>query len=250
LRHLGLEKIKEIMPQERKLALEFSNIKLESQLLPITPAAHYTMGGIKTDINTKTNIVNLFACGECTQSFIHGANRLGGNSLLEIVTFGKVAGLNASNTAKDINDYDLLANTKQLLKDKKLIDDIYSLPNKTNFYHKKEYLGNLLFENLGLFRIQDKMNDLLLELEKIKNDLSNMGIGDKSKEFNRNLVEFIEFKNIVEVSEIATASAIQRKESRGSHYRTDYPNQSNSFDKYSSVLNIDNSLVISFEDIT
>ena len=248
LRHLGIEKIKEIMPQERKLALEFSNIKLESQLLPITPAAHYTMGGIKTDINTKTNIANLYACGECAQSFIHGANRLGGNSLLEIVTFGKIAGLNASNKAKEINHYNLPSNSNQLVNDKNLIDGIYSLPNRINFYHKKEYLGNILFENLGLFRIQSKMNDLLFELEKIKNELCNMGIGDKSKEFNRNLVEFIEFKNIIEVSEIATACAIQRKESRGSHYRTDYPNQNDSFDKYSSALNIDNSLVISFKD--
>ena len=91
------------MPQERKLALEFSNIKIEEELLAITPAAHYSMGGIKTDINSQTNIKNLYACGECAEASIHGANRLGGNSLLEIVTFGKIAGINASNKAKEIN---------------------------------------------------------------------------------------------------------------------------------------------------
>jgi succinate dehydrogenase / fumarate reductase flavoprotein subunit len=102
LRHLGIDKIKEFMPQERSLAINYSNIKIEDEILPIAPASHYSMGGIKTDINAKTSIKNLFACGECAEALIHGANRLGGNSLLEIVTFGKVAGLNASNEAKEI----------------------------------------------------------------------------------------------------------------------------------------------------
>ena len=248
LRHLGFDKIKEIMPQERKLAFEFSNIKLESELLPVTPAAHYTMGGVKTAIDSKTNITNLYACGECAQSFIHGANRLGGNSLLEIVTFGKIAGLSASNRAKDIKDFDLSSST-QYKNDNKLIEDIYSLPNKINFYHKKEYVGNILFEKLGLFRNESDMKDLLLNLENIKDNFSNMGIGDKSKEFNRNLVEFIEFKNIVKVAQLATLCAIQRTESRGSHFRTDYPNTNKSFEKCSRALIIDDFLEISFEEV-
>ena len=80
------------MPQERRLALEFSNVKLEEELLPINPAAHYTMGGIKTILMDKQILENLYACGECAQANIHGANRLGGNSLLEIVTLGKHIG--------------------------------------------------------------------------------------------------------------------------------------------------------------
>jgi succinate dehydrogenase/fumarate reductase flavoprotein subunit len=248
LRHLGLDKIKEVMPQERTLAFEFSNIKLESELLPITPAAHYSMGGIKTDINCKTNILNLYACGECAQSFIHGANRLGGNSLLEIVTFGKVAGINASNEAKNIDDI-ILSNNKQFDKDKALVEDIYSLPNKINFYEKKESLGDLLFEDLGLFRSEEKMNSLLNKIDETINDLSNMGIGDKSKEFNKNLVEFLEFKNSLLVSKIATLCAINRKESRGSHYRVDYPNIENDFEKCSLILKSNDSIKISFEDL-
>jgi succinate dehydrogenase/fumarate reductase flavoprotein subunit len=248
LRHLGLDKIKEVMPQERTLAFEFSNIKLESELLPITPAAHYSMGGIKTDINCKTNILNLYACGECAQSFIHGANRLGGNSLLEIVSFGKVAGINAANEAKNIDDI-ILPNNIQFDKDKALIEDIYSLPNKVNFYQKKEYLGNLLFEDLGLFRSESKMNNLLNKIDEIANDISNMGIGDKTKEFNKNLVEFLEFKNCLEVSKIVTLCAINRKESRGSHYRVDYPNIEKEFEKCSLVLKDNDSIKINFEEL-
>lgn len=248
LRHLGIEKIKELMPQERDLALAFSNVKLEDELLAITPAAHYTMGGIKTDINLKTNIQNLFACGECAQSFIHGANRLGGNSLLEIVTFGKVAGLNASKQASLIEDFELL-NQEQYHKDKEEINSIYHQKNSINFYERKEYLGNILFKDLGLFRTENNMNNLLEEINKLLNEISFMGIGDKSKEFNKNLVEFIEFKNILQVSKIATLCAIQRKESRGSHYRSDYTNTDSSFDKCTLIVKDSDSIKISFEEI-
>ena len=248
LRHLGINKIKELMPQEWNLAFEFSNIKLEDELLPITPAAHYSMGGIKTDINSKTNISNLFACGECAQSFIHGANRLGGNSLLEIVTFGKVAGLNAAKEALSISDFNL-SNKKYFSKDKDFIESIYNLENSINFYEKKDLLGNLLFDNLGLFRTESTMNNLLLEINKIIKQISQMGIGDKSKNFNKNLVEFIEFQNILQVSKIATICALNRKESRGSHYRVDYPNLDNSYEKCSLIIKDLEFIKISFEAV-
>lgn len=248
LRHLGINKIKELMPQERNLALEFSNIKLEDELLPITPAAHYTMGGIKTNIDCKTNIANLFACGECAQSFVHGANRLGGNSLLEIVIFGKVAGINAAKNSINTANFELV-NQEQFNKDKEFINTIYNLENSINFYEKKDYLGNLLFEKLGLFRSETTMNDLLINLDEIIKQTFQMGIGDKSKEFNKNLVEFIEFQNILQVSKIATLCAIQRKESRGSHYRVDYPNLDNSFEKCSLVTKDLSSINISFETV-
>ena len=248
LRHLGLDKIKELMPQERNLAYEFSNIKIEDELLPITPAAHYSMGGIKTDKDTKTNISNLYACGECAQAYIHGANRLGGNSLLEIVTFGKVAGINASNKSKEIEDFDIL-NSKQFNKDEETIQAIYSQVNSENFYLYKKIIGDNLFENLGLFRNENNMHTLLNELNRIKDKLPYMGIGDKSKEFNKNLVEFIEFKNILDISIITTISAIHRKESRGSHYRTDYPMIDKDLDKCSLVIKEDDEIKIKFEEI-
>ena len=248
LRHLGLDKIKELMPQERNLAYEFSNIKIEDELLPITPAAHYTMGGIKTDKETRTNISNLYACGECAQAYIHGANRLGGNSLLEIVTFGKVAGINASNKSKEIEDFDIL-NSKQFNKDEETIQAIYSQINSENFYLYKKIIGDNLFENLGLFRNENNMCTLLNELNKIKDKLPYMGIGDKSKEFNKNLVEFIEFKNILDISIITTISAIHRKESRGGHYRTDYPMIDKNLDKCSLVIKEEDKIKINFEEI-
>ena len=245
LRHLGLKKIKELMPQERNLAYEYSNIKIEYELLPITPAAHYSMGGIKTDIDGKTNIKNLYACGECAQANIHGANRLGGNSLLEIVVFGKIAGINASNMAKEVSPN--CSGSQQLIKDKNLISKIYNYPNKIDFYEKKELLGQLLFKNLGLFRSDSEMQNLLNTLNDLLNNIENMGIGDKSIKYNKNLIEFIEFRNMLKVSLLVTISAISRVESRGSHFRLDYPKQNKNYEKNSLIINSKNA--IEFESL-
>lgn len=136
LRHLGLEKIKETMPQEYNLALEFAKLKLHEDLIPITPSAHYTMGGIKTNIDGQTNIKNLFAIGECSSNGVHGANRLGGNSLLEIVTFGKRVGLKSSDLSKDIKEFEI-KEFETLTKDKENIENIFNLPNEVDFYKLK-----------------------------------------------------------------------------------------------------------------
>ena len=248
LRHLGLEKINEVMPQERRLALEFSNVRIEKELLPINPAAHYSMGGIKTDINTRTNINSLYACGEIAQSSIHGANRLGGNSLLEIVTFGKIAGINASKNAKEIKTFDD-NKSKELLKQQNYIKEIYSYKNEINFYESKEYLGKLFFDNVGLFRNEENLQFAINELDKIKSNISNMGIQDKSIEYNKNLLEFLEFINMIEIAEVIVKTALNRKESRGAHYRDDYPKQSDTYEKNSLIRKVDKELVLSFEDV-
>lgn len=245
LRHLGLDKINEVMPQERKLAFDYSNIKIENELLPITPAAHYTMGGIITDINCKTNIENLFAVGECAQASIHGANRLGGNSLLELVSLGKIAGINASNNPKNVT----LINNDFVVRSKNFIDKIFNYNNKINFYTKKDQLGKELFFNLGLFRTEDKINELINILEDTKLNFANMGIVDKSKYYNKNLIDFLEFMNSINVSLIVAKCALLRKESRGSHYRLDYPFESEEYSKNSIIKNYNGDLVIKFEDI-
>ncbi len=244
LRHLGLDKINEVMPQERRLAYDYSNIKIEDELLPITPAAHYTMGGIKTDINAQTNINNLFACGECAEASIHGANRLGGNSLLEIVTFGKIAGLNASNKAKNILDtIDIDVSTKNYL------DEIFNYQNKINFYTKKDEIGKELFYKLGLFKSEEKILELIEKLKELKSNIKYMGIDDKSKHYNKNLIDFLEFKNTVDLSIIVAKCSLLRKESRGSHYRLDFPFESVDYSKNSLIKKENNEIKIKFEDI-
>ena len=204
------------------------------------------MGGIKTDKDAKTNIKNLYACGECAEASIHGANRLGGNSLLEIVTFGKIAGINASNEAKEINE---INKPNSISKELNRINEIYNYPNEINFYDKKDEIGKLLFNNLGLFRNEIKILDLIDKIKKIQSEIKFMGISDKSKYYNKNLVEFIEFKNIINVALLVCISALNRKESRGSHFRLDFPFELEDYEKNSIIKKSNDEISFNFEEI-
>ena len=248
LTHLGLNKINEVMPQEQRLVKDFMNLNMESDLIPITPSAHYSMGGILTNIKTETSIKNLYSCGECSQSGIHGANRLGGNSLLEIICFGKIAGINATNEAKKIEHY-IPPTNKQIEKDKKTIQEILTRENKLDFYKTKKELGKLFFNNVGLFREEKKLEKAFIYLQKKEKEINSYGIEDKSKTYNKNLAEFLEFQNILQLSKIITKSSIERKESRGAHYRTDFPEEKEEFNK-NSISQLKDSLhKIYFEDV-
>lgn len=227
IRGLGEKFIDENLPQERKLAIHYENIDPVSELIPISPSAHYSMGGIKVDENHQTNIKGLFAVGECANSKVHGANRLGGNSLLEIVVFGRECGINASNFAKKMeykgqNDI-LLPN---------LIDEVFQRVASINFYEKKKELGAEFFKRCGIFREEKSLMELKNFVDGIEKKIKFMGIEDKSKIFNTNLVEYLEFLNIITIAKLVIDSAIKRKESRGAHFRIDYPKIDKNFEKH------------------
>lgn len=246
LRHLGLDKINELIPQERKLAFEFSNIKIEDELLPIIPAAHYSMGGIKTNINGETNIINLFAVGECANASIHGANRLGGNSLLEIVTLGRHIGTYVSNKAKDIANFDEKISNQEI-KMKEKISEFYEKKSEINFYKIKDYLSNKLFEDVGIFKERNKLIEFQNIINDISKDRNKMGIEDKSKIYNKNLIDLLEFLNILLVSKLVVLSSLNREESRGSHFRIDFPNKDINYNKSSIIQLINDEIVFKFE---
>ena len=243
LRHLGKDKIIKSMPQEYELCLEFMKLKLDEDLIPIVPAAHYTMGGIKTDINGQTNIKNLYAVGECSSNGVHGANRLGGNSLLEIITFGKLV---ASCAISDINDIDedLTAEYDTFLEDKELVNNIFKKPNQICFYNVKENLGKLFYKDVGLFRDEKKLNDLLSKVKVISQEIKLMGIDDKSETYNTNLKEYIEFINIIELCETIILSALHRKESRGAHYRVDFQDENEDYSQDTIIKKVKNDVVV------
>ena len=244
LRHLGIEKIKEVMPQEYQLVYDFTGLKLDIDLIEITPSAHYTMGGIKVDIDGKTNVTNLFSCGESASNRVHGANRLGGNSLLEIITFGKLAGKNASLNTCNITSFDTSKYTDFLTLEQNNINQIYKLPNNINYQERKQTLGKELFKNVGLFRDETKLQLILQEIKQWILDTKNMGISDKSTIYNTDLKEFIEFKNMLEVSLVIVLSALNRMESRGAHYRIDYLKSKKEFEYSTIVTKTDNKMKV------
>ncbi len=249
LRHLSLEKIEETMPQEKRLVWEFMQLNLQKDLVPINPSAHYTMGGVFTNIKAQSSIKNLYACGECSQSGIHGANRLGGNSLLELIVFGQIAGENAAKSSKEIVDFEKI-DKKQYQEDKEFISSLLTnQENKKEFYSTKKELGKLLFDKVGLFREEKNLKEVLSYIDKKLEKLDSFGITDKSKTYNKNLVEFLEFRNMLNLSQIVVKSAIKREESRGTHFRTDFQNKSEEFEKNTIIFLEDDNLTISYEEL-
>jgi len=226
IRHLGEKFINEELPQERKLAKLYEAVDPVHDLIPIKPVAHYTMGGIEVDEKSMTNIDGLFAVGECANHRVHGANRLGGNSLLELVVFGKQAGVNSAKYSKDTLHVGKISSTCRA------IEDIKDYTNKINFYEKQKELGDLFYLHVGIKRNKKELQGVLDEVYELKKQLPKMGVTDKEKKYNTNLIEFLEFQNMLELSEIILLSAISRQESRGAHFRLDYPNEDEKFARH------------------
>ena len=221
IRHLGEALIDHELPQERKLAITYEGVDPVVDLIPIKPVAHYTMGGIDVDSRGMSSVLGLFAAGEAANHKVHGANRLGGNSLLELIVFGREAGKNSALYAQDKKAVRI--DNNQLDKDKKAIDDIKASSVKLDFYEKRASLGEAFYTRAGIKRRQSNLEDVLNEIHKVQEEIPLMGPQDKSKIYNTNLIEFMEFTNIVELSEILLIGAINRNESRGAHYREDAP---------------------------
>ncbi len=200
IRHLGEDFINENLPQERKLAKLYENIDPVTELIPIKPVAHYSMGGIAVDENLMTSLDGLYAVGECSDAKVHGANRLGGNSLLEIIAFGLRVGENAVTFVKSQKELQIKS---ILLKVQKRIEDIFDIQEDTNFYKQRDELGEVLYLKVGIKREKE---DLLKALDFIKK-LPKVGLIDKSIVYNNTLVEYLKFQNsLVLAKEMITSS--------------------------------------------
>ncbi len=222
VRHLSAKFINEHLPQEKKLADLYENIDLTKQLIPILPAAHYTMGGICVDKNCATNVQGLYAVGECANHMVHGANRLGGNSLLEIVVFGKIAGEAAcAYTKKEMP-------ACKADKHKDIPSQINTNPT-VDFYKKRTELAEIFYTNVGVKRNEQGLLVALEYIQVLQDELKNMGVKNTKLAYNTELAEFLEFKNIVLVAKTVVLSALRRKESRGAHYREDMPNKDDNY---------------------
>ena len=226
IRHLGETFIDEELPQERKLAKLYENIDPLFDLIPIKPVAHYTMGGIEVDETSSSIVKGLYAAGECANHRVHGANRLGGNSLLELIVFGKQAGINAAEFAK--NSKKSSSNVVQ--------EPLASSSNvEIDFYSVREELGDVFYKNVGIVRDKKSLETTLNVVNGYIAKLPLMGAKDNSKLYNTNRVEFLEFKNTLELSRLVLVGAIARKESRGAHFRVDFPKESELFEMHTII---------------
>ncbi len=233
-RHLDEAIIDKRLPSTRKLALNSAGIDILTELLPITPSAHYTMGGIWCRDDTSSDIENVFVCGECAYSGAHGANRLGGNSLLEAAYFGKIAGINAAKAAKNGIFHPI--DYAQVAKELRYVDGIIEGESRFNINTMRRNLGNNLYKNAGIFRTHDSLANALEYVHYLMK--MSLGLCCVNKERNNNveLMSIIEFRNSLTVAEAMLMSALAREESRGSHYREDFPDTNDRDYKVNTII--------------
>lgn len=232
VRHLGEKKLMELLPQEVELCKLHEHVDPATELIPIKPVAHYTMGGIDVDTALEVNgIKGCFAVGECSNAKVHGANRLGGNSLLEITTLGKVAGENAYKHAVSASSKP--SDDAQQQKDAAEIEALLSQKETANFYPYREKLGNIFYDKVGIVRENDQLNEALNEITMMQETQNEMGISDKSPTNNQNLIDFLEFQNTLLLAPTIITSAIARDESRGAHYKVGFEHEDEALKKHS-----------------
>jgi succinate dehydrogenase / fumarate reductase flavoprotein subunit len=221
LRHLGRQRILERLPQIRELAIEFAGLDPIETPIPVRPGAHYQMGGVRTNQWTETGIAGLYAAGECACVSVHGANRLGGNSLLETIVFGRRAGIRAGEYARTIAPQAI--STEQLTTEQHRVQRLLAQEGPVRAWQIREELGQLMSLNLGLVRTHESMSAALSALTALTHRAASVTVQDKGRVFNTDLVQTFELQSLLDVAETIVASALARQESRGAHYRSDFP---------------------------
>jgi succinate dehydrogenase / fumarate reductase flavoprotein subunit len=223
-RHLGEQVIRERLSQIQEIARDFANVDIMKEPIPIQPGMHYQMGGVKTDIDGQTAVPGLYAAGEVACVSVHGGNRLGANSLLDTLVFGRRSGQHASDAVKSIshaNVTDASADT-----DRENIQGLLSnAEGGPMFGALRHEMGKTMNDNLAVYRDQQGMETALSDIREVRERYRSVYVPDKGKTFNTNLLFTIELGFMFDCAESVAVSGLERKESRGAHTRTDMPDR-------------------------
>lgn len=220
IRHLGEKRIDERLPFVRELALSYAGIDPITDPIPVRPVVHYTMGGVDTDMNAATLMPGLFAAGECACVSINGANRLGSNSLSEILVFGKRAAIGALDyiAGKESSTPD----KKQMQEAQARIDGFRSREKGVSLPDIRTALHETMEEHVGIYRTEDGLTQAAKTVADLKEKAKELFIIDKSNVYNMALLRALELDFMLDIADTIVGSALLRKESRGAHQRLDY----------------------------
>ena len=229
--HLGADTIMKRLPSVLEIGHNFANVDITKEPIPVVPTIHYQMGGIPTNINGQvvvqdannhSQVVNgLYAVGECSCVSVHGANRLGTNSLLDLLVFGRAAGNHIAEFAKNHKEHKALpANAAEAT-----IARLARLDNATGGEYAQDVANDIraaMQQHAGVFRTQAMMDEGVTKIAELRERVNNIGLKDKSKVFNTARIEALEVENLIEAAQATIVSAAARHESRGAHTVNDY----------------------------
>jgi succinate dehydrogenase / fumarate reductase flavoprotein subunit len=220
--HLGEERINERLPLIREVAIKIGGVDPAKKPIPIRPAAHYSMGGIRVNVKTETPIAGLYAAGECSCVSVHGANRLGTNSTIDCLVFGAVAGEEAAKRALSSSFHEI-SHEKLLAEEKRIFDGILGSEGSERLPIIRDEMRRIMNTKVWIFRRGDQLEGALKEIRELKQRFRKIKVEDKGKTFNTAFTSALQLDLMLDLAEVTIVGALARTESRGAHSRRDYP---------------------------
>ena len=249
MRHLGAERIIERLPGSRELSMTFAGVDPIYEPVPVRPGAHYHMGGIATDSDGATELTGLYAAGECACVSVHGANRLGGNSLMETITFGRRSGTAAAEWSQSQPAVSVPESAER--DSERRLKALLDRESGERPWKIRADLGESMLENFAVFRREEQMARQLEIIPELRERYRNVYVEDKGNVFNSDLTQAIELGNMLDTAWCMVQAGIARKESRGAHARPhDHPTRDDAnFLKHSISRWADDKPVLSYEEV-
>ena len=253
VRHLGERLINERIPFVRELAKDYAGIDPVHAPIPVRPVVHYMMGGIDTDMEGATSLPGLYAAGECACVSINGANRLGSNSLTELLVFGRRAGHAAAVWAQEHPEFDQASLRAQGADEQERIASSYLRPREggERIAAIRRELNEAMEDGAGVYRDGARLQAATETIAELRGRASHLALDDHSHSFNTELTAALELESLLDVGEAVAHSALARTESRGSHQRTDHPERDDeNFLRHSLAYRADGAPRIEYSDVT
>jgi succinate dehydrogenase / fumarate reductase flavoprotein subunit len=222
MRHLGAEKIIERLHGTRELAMVFAGVDPIHEPIPVRPGAHYHMGGVDTDTWGRTSLEGLYAAGECACVSVHGANRLGGNALMETITYGKRAGAHAADWALTHTTVEVPESAEADAREE--LQELLDRDDGERPWSIRNELAETMHENFGVFRREEQMRRQEEIVDSLQERYERVVVEDKGDVFNNDLTQALELGFLLDLASCMVVAGIERKESRGAHARPyDFP---------------------------
>ena len=221
--HLGERLVMEKLSQIRELGIDLTGRDMIREPVPIRPGMHYIMGGIKTGIDGQTNVPGVYAAGECANVSVHGGNRLGANSLLDTIVFGERSGDHAAAASKGLAfiEFD---EGQAVAREQQRLQDMLDRPDNGDRWGRiRLEMGESMNRNVAVFRTKEGIEETIQELQDLKGRYGSVPVHNKGKVFNTDLIFALELGFMLDCAEAIAVSALERRESRGAQFRTDYP---------------------------